>query len=99
MRNNLVLLATDGGNEFLYVAITDLQVGSMELNTVRPFFIETASQLYSLNALAATVSGGDRNSAGQSADPYASQPTPSTRLRGEDGAPLSKQFRSDTLSQ
>lgn len=90
MRNNLVVLA--GEHEFLYVDISSLSVGSMELNTVRPFFIESASQLYTLNSLKATVAGGDHTSTQN--DSYTS--TQSARPRADDGAPLSKQFRSET---
>lgn len=91
MRNNLVVLA--GEHEFFYVDITSLSVGSMELNTVRPFFIESASQLYTLNSLRTTVAGGDHASTQN--DFTQSQPT---RPRGDDGAPMSKQFRSETQS-
>lgn len=101
MRTNLVLLSAEADMEsddhdFLYVDITQLQVGSMELNTIRPFFIESVSQIYNLRALNATVTGGDRKvSTSQSqGDTLAS--TPSQRLRGDDGAPISKQSRSDT---
>jgi hypothetical protein len=92
MRNNLVMLAAE--HDFLFVDITNLRVGSMELNTVRPFFVEAASQLYTLTALAATVSNGERLPSSQS-EGYSS----SQRPRGEDGAPLSKHFRSDAPSQ
>lgn len=94
MRNNLVTLA--GEHDFLYVDITNLQVGAMELNTVRPFFVEATSQLYSLNSLATAVVSGDRPNGSQSQldSQGASQfSSPPSRPRGEDGAPLSKQFR------
>lgn len=90
MRNNLVVLA--GEHEFFYVDITSLRVGSMELNTVRPFFVESASQLYALNSLRLNVAGGDRSQS-QSETFSSTQPS---RQRGDDGAPVTKQFRSDT---
>jgi len=88
MRNNLVLLA--GEHEFLYVDITGLRVGSMELNTVRPFFIEAASQLYTLSALSAAVSAGERSTSQM--DSQGSSQSQS-RPRAEDGAPLNKYSR------
>ena len=96
MRNNLIMLAAAEGN-FVFVDITNLRVGSMELNTVRPFFLETASQLYKLGALTATVNqGATADSSSQNDD---DAPTLSQRPRGADGAPLSKQPRYDTQSQ
>jgi hypothetical protein len=87
MRNNLINVA--GSEQFLWANLTELHIGSMELNSVRPFWIEAVSQLYSLYALS---TGSDRppsqsDSATQS---YGS------RVRDESGQPLPKQYRSDT---
>lgn len=91
MRNNLINMA--GIQSLVYADITALHVGSMELNTVRPFFVETASQLFTLNALTAASSGASQNDSSL----YSSQP--SGRHVGENGQPNAKYPRYDTQSQ
>lgn len=94
MRNNLISLS--GAKDFLYVGISGLRLGSMELNTVRPFFLETTSQVNQLTALKQTVTRGEVMDSSSQDD---SLPTGSQRYRDEDGAPLPKQFKYGSQTQ
>lgn len=92
MRNNLINVA--GSTQFLWANLTDLHVGSMELNSVRPFWVEAVSQLYSLYALSS-----DRTSSSMSqsqSDSSSATQSYGSRARDSNGQPMTKQPRYDS---